>query len=181
MNDDTERALDLYHQALWKHFGDEPNLQAAIALYRESADMGFAPAQNNLGYCYERGADVEQSDAIALYWATRAVERGEPTAYLSVAKLLLKNATDEPTLVEALKYAFLAKKFLETGGNRDLATIYVGLISAKLPLKSRIKVYGLVRKWDPLVQPEFFQSDSPNFTPLNEDEKDNLRDQGGRT
>ena len=55
------------------------------------------------------------------------------------------------------------------------------MISAKLPLKSRIKVFGLVRKWDPLVQPEFFQGDSPDFTPLNEDEKDILRDQGGLT
>ena len=55
MSDDTERAMDLYHQAIWKHFGDEPNLQAAVSLYRESADLGFGPAQNNLGYCYERG------------------------------------------------------------------------------------------------------------------------------
>ncbi len=181
MSDDTERALDLYHQAIWKHFGEEPDLQAAIALYRESADLGFAPAQTNLGYCYKRGTGVEQSDAIALYWATRAVERGEPTAYLSVATLLFKTATDESTLVEALKYALLAKTLLNNGGNKDLANVYVGLISAKLSPESMAKVYELTSKWESLVQPEFVQNDSPVFTPLDKDDENNLSDQGGGT
>jgi len=65
-----------------------PAYEDAARLYRQSADLGFAGAQNNLGDMYEAGQGVPKSEKAAIHWYTRAAERGEPTAYLSLASLL---------------------------------------------------------------------------------------------
>lgn len=163
---DPEYARGLYHQALRKQWGDESDIDAAIPLYRQSADLGFAGAQNNLGDCYERGVVVPQSDAMAVYWYTRAAERGEPTAYLGLASMLYKNFGDEAVLVEALKYALLAKALLPEGGNKDLARVQEGLIVAKLSPQGIARAIELLEGWEPLTQEEYLQDDNPAFTPL---------------
>jgi TPR repeat protein len=163
---DKEVARHLYHQALHKQWGPEPDIDLAIPLYRQSADLGFAGAQNNLGDCYERGIGVPQSDVTAVYWYTRAAERGEPTAYLGLASMLYKNFGDEAVLVEALKYALLAKALLPEGGNKDLATVQEGLIVSKLSPQGIARAIALHEAWDPLTQEANLQDDNPAFTPL---------------
>ena len=88
MNDKAKDARELYLQALRKQWSENPDPAEAFRLYQASADLGFAGAQNNVGDHYERGHVIPQSDVGAVYWYTRAAERGEPTAYLGLASVL---------------------------------------------------------------------------------------------
>lgn len=159
----TDHAIQLYSSALEKHFGEDKDLAEAVALYRQSANLGFSAAQNNLGDCYQKGEHVPQSDAVALYWATRAAERGEPTAYLGVASILFRNAVDHETATEALKFAALARYYLPSGGNRDIATVLEHLLVQSLPKSFIASAYELAAAWEPLYQETNLQEDSPVF------------------
>ena len=167
MSDKAENARDVYLQALLKQWGEDQDPEEAFRLYQTSADLGFAGAQNNLGDHYERGEVVPQSDVAAVFWYTRAAERGEPTAYLGLASVLGNSDAGDDLLIEALKYAFLAKELLPEGGNKDLATVLQGLIAAKLSRSLHDEFIQRVKNWEPLFQEEYLASDSPAFSPLN--------------
>ena len=167
MKDKTAHPIDTYNEALIKQWGATPDPVEAFRLYKLSADLGFAGAQNNLGDYYERGQVVPQSDVGAVYWYTRAAERGEPTAYLGLASVLGNSDAGDDVLIEALKYAFLAKELLPEGGNKDLATVLQGLIAAKLSRSLHDEFIQRVKNWEPLFQEEHLVSDSPAFSPLN--------------
>ena len=167
MSDKAENARGLYLEALLKQWGENPEPAVAFRIYQASADLGFAGAQNNLGDHYERGEAVPQSDVGAVYWYTRAAERGEPTAYLGLASVLGNSDAGDDVLIEALKYAFLAKELLPEGGNKDLATVLQGLIAAKLSRSLHDEFIQRVKNWEPLFQEEHLVSDSPAFSPLN--------------
>ena len=138
-----------------------PANEAAAQLYRQSAALGFAGAQNNLGDLYETGRGVPKSAMAAIYWYTRAAERGEPTAYLSLASLLSQDTTDPEILMEALKYAALAYNFLPAGTNKTSAEALSTAISAKLTQADRQRVLELVTRWAPLYQEERLMGDAP--------------------
>jgi len=169
---EKEHAIELFHHALLKQWGDAKDIDAAISQYRASASLGFAGAQNNLGDCYEHGVGVSQSDLAAMFWYTRAAERGEPTAFLSLANMLNRPQADKETLVEALKFASLARLYLPDGGNKDLAKVLEELIAAKLSPEECQRAYEMATTWEPLYQEEFLLSDSPEFTPMNADRPD---------
>jgi len=166
MTANSQNARDLYLQALLKQWGENPDPTEAFRLYHASADLGFAGAQNNLGDHYERGQVVPQTDVGAVYWYTRAAERGEPTAYLGLASVLGNCEVGDDLLIEALKYAVLAKALLPDGGNKDLAVVLQGIIAAKLSGKAQAELSTRILNWEPLMQEEYLQSDSPVFTPL---------------
>jgi TPR repeat protein len=166
MTANSQNARDLYLQALLKQWGENPDPTEAFRLYQASADLGFAGAQNNLGDHYERGQVVPHTNVGAVYWYTRAAERGEPTAYLGLASVLGNCEVGDDLLIEALKYAVLAKALLPNGGNKDLAVVLEGLIAAKLSGKAQAELSTRILNWEPLMQEEYLQSDSPAFTPL---------------
>lgn len=170
MSDKAANARDVYLQALLKQWGEDQDPEEAFRLYQTSADLGFAGAQNNLGDHYERGEVVPQSDVGAVFWYTRAAERGEPTAYLGLASVLGNSDAGDDLLIEALKYAFLAKELLPEGGNKDLATVLQGLIAAKLSRSLHDEFIQRVKNWEPLFQEEFLQADNPAFSPLEDEE-----------
>ena len=138
-----------------------PAMEEAARSYRLSADQGYAGAQNNLGDLYETGRGVPKSAMAAIYWYTRAAERGEPTAYLSLASLLSQDTTNPEILMEALKYAALAYNFLPAGTNKTSAEALSTAITAKLTQADRQRVLELVTRWAPLYQEERLMVDMP--------------------
>ena len=48
----------------------------AAELFRKAADMGHAPAQYNLGYCYKYGDGVPRDLAVSAEWYRKAAEQG---------------------------------------------------------------------------------------------------------
>ena len=90
---------------------------------------------------------------------TRAAERGEPAAYLSLASLLSQDITDTEIPTEAMKYAVLAYNFLQAGRNKAAAGTLPTALTVKLSDNDRQRVLELVTQWAPLYQEERLMSD----------------------
>jgi hypothetical protein len=56
------------------------NYEEAVKWYRLAAEQECAPAQCNLGLCYETGRGVEQNIREAVKWFIRAARQGDKTA-----------------------------------------------------------------------------------------------------
>lgn len=159
--DDKRRARANFNMAIQNQWGPNPSLQEAVRLYRESAADGFAGAQNNLGDLYESGEGVKRNDKFAIYLYTRAAERGEPTAYLSLATFLIEGADDDAILIEALKFALLAQRHLPDGQNKNTAATAIRHIAVRLSADQRRTAAELAASWRPLYQERYLMSDTP--------------------
>ena len=56
----------------------------AVKWYRKAAEQGYAKAQYNLGFMYERGQGVLQDDTGAVKWYRKAAEQGLALAQSSL-------------------------------------------------------------------------------------------------
>lgn len=65
-----------------------PDTAAAMALYRESARLGYAPAQNFLGFRMYRGEGTARDLDSALYWLAKAAGQGDLKAASNLGWLL---------------------------------------------------------------------------------------------
>ena len=160
-----------YHQALNYQYGIEADIEAAIDLYWQAATGGFAAAQNNLGDLYENGNGVDLNERFALYWYTRATERGEPTAYIGLAMLLLKNTEDRDILIESAKYAILATEKLPDGINKSISEQFLFNLIQRLSEDELERANHLAATWRPLFQEPMLQSDTMNFVNANSEAK----------
>jgi hypothetical protein len=143
-------------------WGEEKNIQEAVRLYREAAHGGFAGSQNNLGDQYEIGDNVEKSEIYAAYWYARSAERGEPTAYLSLATLFAATGADTEMLVDAAKFAILAIAELPDGTNKETAERCLQSLAERLEEEDFARAEHLARMWRPLFQERNLMSDTPD-------------------
>lgn len=84
-------AKSLYHLATLHDTGyDSIPVDSAVstALYRLSAEKGYAPAMNYLGYRYFNGDYVRQDIDSALYWMAKAAGLGDVKAASNLGYLL---------------------------------------------------------------------------------------------
>lgn len=151
----------LHSDAITFLFGENRNPAIAIELYRKAAELGYAGSQNNLGDQYECAENLPKSDDFAIYWYTRAAERGEPTAYFSLATLFSQKAADREMLIEAAKFAFLAVDRLPEGKNKNTAQECLASLSKRLNEDDLELAYTLSKKWIPLFQEHRLMSDAP--------------------
>jgi TPR repeat protein len=66
-----------------RHFygdGCRRDYRAAVALYRQAAEMGYDVAQYNLAYCYEEGHGVIKSGRKAFHWYKQSAGQGNAKA-----------------------------------------------------------------------------------------------------
>ncbi len=61
----------------------------AVAMYRLSAEDGYARARNNLGICYEKGHGVPKDESTAVIWYRLAAEGGYDTAWMNLGDCYL--------------------------------------------------------------------------------------------
>ena len=147
-------AHDLHDKAL---MAKDPKM--AASLYREAAIKGFAGSQNNLGDIYETGRGVQKKDEkVAVYWYTRAAERGEPYAYWSLFSILVKDSPDSQSTIEAIKFGLLAIEHLPDGPDREKAREDIRAIKAVIPPWAFKRAVERARNWEPLFQEDYTMS-----------------------
>ena len=61
--------------------------EEAVKWYKKTAAQGKVYAQNNLGYCYERGKGVKKDILEALKWYEKAAEQGHAEAVKNILRL----------------------------------------------------------------------------------------------
>jgi hypothetical protein len=155
-------AEQFHNRAIEARWGDTPDDPLAAQLYRQAAALGFGGSQNNLGDMYEDGAGVSKSDVVAAYWYTRAAERGEPTAYMSLATLLARTAEDEAMLTEAAMFAVLALRHLSPGTNSSITAACYNDLKARIGSESLKAAVERASGWLPLFQEAAVMSDTPD-------------------
>lgn len=75
--------------------GQNKNLVLAAKLFRSVAEQDFAPAQRNLGSCYEKGDGVVKCYIEAYKWYSLAAARGDDRARRNVTLLELLMPRDQ--------------------------------------------------------------------------------------
>jgi len=153
---------EIHCNAVQLAHGINRDAKAAIELYRKAAYRGYAGSQNNLGDQYERGEALPKSDLFGVYWYTRAAERGEPTAYLSLSTLLSEQAADREMLIEALKFGLLAIERLPKGYNHQTAQKCVERLFGLLTDEEVATARERISVWKPLFQESRLMSDTPD-------------------
>lgn len=92
-----------------KGIGTKQDFDKALALYRKSADLGFADAINDLGFFYYQGAKGVKRDpekAIALF--LKAADLRHPQAMYNVASLIDDGVIKDQTPEDAARYLYAA-------------------------------------------------------------------------
>jgi len=56
---------------------DSGNLHEAFALFLQAAEMGYASAQNSVGYFYDHGHGMAKDHVKAVFWYRRAARGGD--------------------------------------------------------------------------------------------------------
>ena len=143
--------LERHNEALGLMWGAESDPERALGIYQENAHSGYGRSMNSLGDLYEHGAEVDQSATAAAYFFARAAERGQPSAYYGLARILSEAALDEAMLVEAAKYALLAARDLPDGQSKCRAEILRDKLMEKLGDDAENAAISLAGNWVPLT------------------------------
>ncbi|MEN9335769.1 MAG: hypothetical protein RLZZ500_756 [Bacteroidota bacterium] len=69
-----QNADDLNQQA--KKFLETQEFDKAVPILKQSAELGNAEAQYNLGYCYQAGVVVEKNNKTAIEWYLKSADQG---------------------------------------------------------------------------------------------------------
>lgn len=92
----------LLHMSLLYRRGVEtpPDAGSALELERQAAEMNNSAAQSAQAFRYVHGDQVTRNDALARYWAERAIVNNDDAGYAALARLLMHgNAADQRTAV----------------------------------------------------------------------------------
>ena len=99
--------------------------EEAVRWYRRAAEQGFAPAQENLGLCYERGQGVQKDYAEAVKWYRKAAEQGNAAAQNNYANCLYAGKGGVPQdYTEAAKWYQKAAEQGDEYGQFNLGACY---------------------------------------------------------
>ncbi|MDR1040162.1 MAG: sel1 repeat family protein [Deltaproteobacteria bacterium] len=86
----TETPESIFERAKRFYFpnqGADPDPELALALFRKSAGMGYAPAQRLLGICLLEGNLCARDLDQARFWLTEAASHNDPQAAMTLALL----------------------------------------------------------------------------------------------
>jgi len=72
-----------------------PDAARGVELERQAAELGDPTAQGVHAFSYLRGTGVARNDALARYWAKRAIVSGNDDGYAVLASLLMRGSADD--------------------------------------------------------------------------------------
>ena len=151
VGDDAFNALvERHNEAVGLMWGADSDPRRALAIYLANARAGYGGSMNSLGDLYEHGAEVSQSAPAAAYFFAQAAERGQPSAYYGLARILSEGPPDEAILVEAAKYALLASRDLPDGQSKCRAEMLRDELMQKLGDEAQETAINLAGNWLPL-------------------------------
>lgn len=117
----------------------------STALYLLSAEKGYAPARNYIGFRYYNGEIVRKDIDSALYWIRLAADDGDITAAANLGYLLADSEEIEHDEEEALKWLTIASE----AGVREAQMKWVTMqghrwdtIPADSILREGLRLYG---------------------------------------
>ena len=95
----NQRGADYFHG-----YGVEQSDELAVYWYRQAAEMGYALAQDNLGWMYGTGTGVPRDDEQAVYWFRQAAEQGFANAQNNLGMLYQRGIGVEQDYEQAIHW-----------------------------------------------------------------------------
>jgi TPR repeat protein len=119
----SPESKSLYVQAAKYEDGNgvPKDMAKAIALYRESAELGNVSAQAYLGVIYDKARGVPQDDVEALKWYRLAADKGEPQSQFNLGVFLIKGRGTSPNEEEGWSWIRKAAASGHLGARAALA------------------------------------------------------------
>ena len=106
--DDYYQSGNYTEAVKWYRKGDDyyesENYTEAVKWYRKAADLGYATAQCNLGYCYEKGEGVTKSYTEAVKWYRKAADQGNIYAQCNLGGCYEYGKGVKQSYTEAVKW-----------------------------------------------------------------------------
>ena len=91
-------------RAKGEEFYQKKNYNAAVQYYHRAALMGYDVAQNDLGFCYDKGLGVTQDYAEAVKWYRKAAEQGNKKAQCNLGFCYEYGKGVTKSITEAVKW-----------------------------------------------------------------------------
>ena len=93
---------------------DQGLTEMYLPVFQELANKGYAAAQYNLGYCYEKGMGVSKDEEKAVEWYTKAANQGDADAQKAIERLkkplrcqgFIKNEANIPLAGASVSYNY---------------------------------------------------------------------------
>jgi len=129
------------------HLSDDPkSAKNAFLYYTQSAESGYAKAQANLGYCYDKGIGTRINLTEAKRWYKRSAEQGNLIGQINYAQKLLDEGikTKTRSIIETAREWF--KKAYEQDNKQTEAVVGIGLTHASIH-GATTEDYGKAREW----------------------------------
>jgi len=158
---DKQEIIDRHNKAIDILHSDTGDTDEAVNLYRINSHLGFAGSQNNFGDLFETGDYIIKDELLAMYWYTRSSERGEPTAYYSLASMLEKFRKNPDSMVLAAKYAILACENLPEGKNMAAALEIKKTLQEVLSADLYKLAESYASDFKPIIEEKWTLSDAP--------------------
>ena len=99
--------------------GIEADKSKAFGYYLKAAKLGYAGSQNNLAWAYYKGDGVSKNLYEAIYWATKATERGDYFSYGSLGAIRLETDVFVRDDIQTYMWLKLGTDLMPKGNSRD--------------------------------------------------------------
>ena len=126
--------------------GVEKNLAAAAIWYLKAAEQGYAPAQNDIGYCYQYGQGVTQNYAEAIKWYLKAAEQGNSAAQSQIGYCYENGQGVTQNYAEAIKWYLKAAEQGNSAAQSNIGYCYENGHGVKKNYAEAIKWYRKAAK-----------------------------------
>lgn len=120
----TAKSLYLRGVALQEDSGADKDDHTAADLYRQAAELGYAPAAYNLGILYEEGRGVAQDCSTAAQWYRTAAELGDSEAQNNLGRLYALGRGVPADPQQAAQWYSKAAEQENAVGQNNLANCY---------------------------------------------------------
>ena len=100
---DTSLSVEQLNNKGWDYY-NKKDYNSAVQYYYESAKLGYAAAQHNLGYCYDEGLGVTKDLYEAVKWYRKAADQGNAAAQNNLGYCYAKGLGVTKDQYEAVKW-----------------------------------------------------------------------------
>ena len=112
-------------QAIIGYFGwQKGDYSEAVKWFRKAAEQGYAPAQTNLGWMYEKGYGVSKDYSEAVKWYYEAAEQGNAKGQNALGVMYLYGYGISKDYSEAVKWYRKAAEQGEATAQNNLGRMY---------------------------------------------------------
>jgi hypothetical protein len=147
----NEHALHMLG-VIYRDYSDQVtiNYEKSFNYFLRGAKLGFGPSQNNLGWMYYKGEGTRKNISEAIYWLTKAVDRGEVFAYGSLGTVRLEGNGFIQDDIETYKLFKLAISKMPKGNARDDEQKRLEAVKARMSDAQISQAEALAKEWKPL-------------------------------